>query len=593
MKLFNIVKKNLLFLIRSKSSSLILVYGPVILIILIGIGFNNMTIKEIRIGTYSSSYSEFSNKFIDAIKENTNFRIERMNDELSCKDGVESNKLQLCIIFPPDMSLKNNVSNNVRFIVDPTRVNIVWLIMDRVSKTLEIQSSQVSLDLTKALIERINYAYKVSNDNKKSLEELKTNLTSIKKKISNDYSSLESLDLEFNPESFPIDEISYDISNISNVISILYTKTSGLATRVSTDTRSIISNAQSIYNAFKDNNETKSYASKASDIKSKAEELKSSADIIASTSESYYNTAKDAMSEITSKAEDIKNKLGVVDVKFKSASMVRDSVVSDLKSNEQALSLSIDSANNIYNKVNSIIQKINEIEVKTPEVIVSPIKTIIEPVLSKMTHLNYLLPSLIVIVIMFMAIMIGSTLIVVDKNSPAKFRNYVSPTDEIVFLISHYITLILFIIVQMVFVFLVLSYAFKINLFAHIWPLLLYVFIISTMFIFVGIIIGVIFNTEETAMSASIVINIVFLLFSGIILPVEALSEKFIVINRYNPFVISDYILKQLILFNKPLPSYISDVRLLIVYSIILVALTIIISKLFKKRFYVHTKHKA
>ena len=68
-KLIEIIKKNLRLLIRSKSSALIVLLGPLLLILLISMAFNTTSLYDINIGTYSGSYSELSNSIIEKLNQ--------------------------------------------------------------------------------------------------------------------------------------------------------------------------------------------------------------------------------------------------------------------------------------------------------------------------------------------------------------------------------------------------------------------------------------------------------------------------------------------------------------------------------------------
>ena len=67
--LFTIISKNLKLLIRSKSYALIIILVPLLVIFLFVKAFDNIVKCSINIGTYSSSYSDLSESFIEKLKE--------------------------------------------------------------------------------------------------------------------------------------------------------------------------------------------------------------------------------------------------------------------------------------------------------------------------------------------------------------------------------------------------------------------------------------------------------------------------------------------------------------------------------------------
>ena len=64
LNIINIILKNFKLLLRSKSSALIIVIGPLLTIFLVGIAFDHMDKYSINVGIYLASESEFTESFI-------------------------------------------------------------------------------------------------------------------------------------------------------------------------------------------------------------------------------------------------------------------------------------------------------------------------------------------------------------------------------------------------------------------------------------------------------------------------------------------------------------------------------------------------
>ena len=60
--LLKIIKKNLKLLIRSKGSALIIILGPLLVIFLVGIAFDNLNTFSLNIGTYSERSEEHTSE---------------------------------------------------------------------------------------------------------------------------------------------------------------------------------------------------------------------------------------------------------------------------------------------------------------------------------------------------------------------------------------------------------------------------------------------------------------------------------------------------------------------------------------------------
>ncbi len=79
------------------------------------------------------------------------------------------------------------------------------------------------------------------------------------------------------------------------------------------------------------------------------------------------------------------------------------------------------------------------------------------------------------------------------------------------------------------------------------------IFIIASVFILLGMLIGYLFKTEETSTLAAISVSSILLFFSNTILPTESLPSAFREMIKYNPFVLSESIIKKILLFNADL----------------------------------------
>ena len=82
-----LVQKNLKLLVRARASALIVILGPLLVIFLAGLAFDNTNLYAVRIGTYSPSYNDLSNSFIEKLWAVR--RIGEIIDELDLKGRNE------------------------------------------------------------------------------------------------------------------------------------------------------------------------------------------------------------------------------------------------------------------------------------------------------------------------------------------------------------------------------------------------------------------------------------------------------------------------------------------------------------------------
>jgi len=106
-RLFKLIKKNFKLLIRSKSSALIIILGPLLVIFLVGVAFDNLNKFSLNIGTYSDSYSDLTESFTTKLTEN-NFRVQKISSEQECINLIKQGKLNTCIVFPKDLIIDSD-----------------------------------------------------------------------------------------------------------------------------------------------------------------------------------------------------------------------------------------------------------------------------------------------------------------------------------------------------------------------------------------------------------------------------------------------------------------------------------------------------
>jgi hypothetical protein len=89
MKVFKVTRKNLKILMRSKTSMLVVVFGPLLIMLLVGFAFNNNTVSKLTVGYYANQKTNLTNSFIDALTSNNNFVIIQYNSDSQCIDMIQ------------------------------------------------------------------------------------------------------------------------------------------------------------------------------------------------------------------------------------------------------------------------------------------------------------------------------------------------------------------------------------------------------------------------------------------------------------------------------------------------------------------------
>ena len=487
-KILEIIKKNLRLLIRSKSSALIVLLGPLALILLISMAFNTTSLYDIKIGTYSDSYSTLSEELIIQLNQDE-FQVNKVDSLERCINSIKTGDHHVCIVFPPDLNA--NSEGKLEIYVDKTRVNIVWLILNSISSKISTKSSELSTALTNTLL-----------------------------------SSLENANSKLEPST--ILQVSTSLSDIKTKINSLTTNINSLG------------------------------SSNISEIKEEIEDIESENNITLSTLNSLVSSLESSINTVTG---------------------------SDLSSLSTDIDSSINNVNSVKDNINSVVNDINAIEIKEVSKIVSPISTEIKQVVSEeTTHLNYTFPTLLVLVLLFAGLLIGSTTVVEEKSSKAYFRNFITPTTETTQLIGSYLSNLIIITVQIIIIFLVMISTTNINIPSEVLTnMVIALLIITSVFILLGMFLGYLFKTGETSNLASVTVACILLFFSNTILPIETLPTAIRNVVNFNPFIIGEKVLKELLIFNSSLEGIMVSLYYLLGMVLVLIILNFLARQLTKR----------
>ncbi len=498
-KLLEIIKKNIKLLIRSRSSALIVLFGPLVLMLLIGLAFNTSSLFDIKIGTYSSSYSELSNSIVSTLKDEQ-FTVITVESEEKCVNMIKTGDLHVCTIFPPDLNLESN--DKIVFHVDQSRLNFVYIIQEKISDKVATKSEELSTTLTNRILTSLNNANTKLTEKKGSVSSLSSDLSSSKK-------SIEDIILGINT--------------------------------------SLTSNFSEVYEELDDLTEDDNSSSKYSQLENLIEDV-----------EDDYNTVVALLKSSTTSLGDVKTKL----------------------------SSNIQSAGDLQKTINEINNDINSIEITDAAKIVSPVTTEIKPVATEASNISYTFPTLVILVLLFAGLLLSSTTIVQERESKAYFRNFITPTPDIMFIFGNYLSSLLIVLVQLIIIFIVMFGLINIKIpniaLANAFVILI---LASSVFILLGMLIGYMFKSGETANIASVSLGAILLFFSNTILPLETLPTSLRNIVQFNPYITGEVALRKILLFNQGLDVVLPQIYTLVGYIVLLLVTVYLIREFTKKWF--------
>ncbi|MBS3164081.1 ABC transporter permease [Candidatus Woesearchaeota archaeon] len=567
--MMKVVGKNLKLLIRSKSSALVVILGPLLVTLLVGLAFNNSTLFNLKVATFSPQYDELTTSFLDKLQEQ-NFLVTRFDNEENCVESVKLGVSHACMVFPPGLDIAAAEGNEIAFYVDNSRVNIVYTIMDTISAGISSRTREISSGLVQVLVDTLGKTKENAekeNANVLKLIEQNEQVRARQKEIEG---KLSSLDLSVESGDFNIGGLraSYD-----GRLTELYDTDSKI--RIS------LNESREILDGMSDPNAT-SVEEQLTSIENELDDLGvNGTDWVA----------------LTALFDDLDETVTQVSGQLSAAGSARSDVSGITGAVKATLDTNLNTVMTVKGSLGQMASDISAVEITDVGGIVSPIRTRVEPVAAR-TYISFLYPSLVSLLVMFTSVLLGSTLIMSEKRSRAFFRNLISPIKSTLFVYSTYVTVLIVLGIQLVIVFALTEWGLKIPVLRNLPSVLFLTFIVTTVFTLMGILIGSLFSSEETATMAAISTSSAMLFLSNLILPLESMPQYLQQVARFNPFVISEHLLRQTILFKQPIggllgesyfAEFIPAVYLLLIYvSVLFMAVLLLLNVVQKMYLFRH-----
>ncbi len=553
---FELVKKNITNLLRAKAGSLIVILGPLLVVFLAGLAFDNSNVYRVKIGTYRPDVNEVSTAFLDQLSEQ--FKVIEYDTEEECVDAIKNTDANTCMIFASNFTVGVPLKNQITFYVDYSRINLVWSIMQAMTQEVGERTLEASQNFTKILLDTIDYTQQRIGDQREVIIQLTTENELILKSTQDLAAELGDIDLTFNEKRYGIENLSSSRTQLKQWMeSVLAIGDKGLSKSVSfIDAADALVKQSSAGSQVKDKL-LENFQKNVDDIKKLKESMAETKNL---TKEAFASFDKQ-ITAISEAISDTKNRLNEADTSRQFSLRVLEAISGLL--DKSLLNLVA-----VQQALNDIDNKISAIDIRDPEAITQPIVTKIKPIVQEKTYLNYLFPVLIVLVIMFTALLITPTLILLDKNSPASFRTYMTPVKDSSYILSAFITAFILLLLQVIIILAIASLFFSSQIIANIPEAILLLIIINSLFILIGMIVGYSFHNEETATLAAVTIGAVFLFISDVIIPIESMPDAFAYIASFNPYVISSSLLRRALLFDSSLLSLWGDILIMLGYIV-------------------------
>lgn len=562
MKLFSIIKKNFKLLVRSKSSAFTVLIGPLLIILLVGLFFSGKSSYELSIGYYAPDYTNLTTSFIDSLQK-SNYYVLEFEDEASCIRKIEQGVIHTCIIFPENFQISNEEKNELKFLVDYSRMNLVYKVIDSVSSILEAESEELSYSLTQILLSKIDTTLNDLSSHLILLNDVTPKINLLLLNLEKAKSNTEAMRLDM--KDITLRNVETQTSSLNKTIGLIQEKGIELINESTAYLRIIIDECD-----YWDENESASVEGDFEELKNETLEL--------------YNETPERIDNLLNSIRSTSYSLSKLESDLNQSKMLNDDTKAKLDAAKNNLAVLQTDLLDLKKALERSKQNLEDISVTKAETIVSPVDLKIEPVVFETSKITFTFPFLLVLITMFIALLLSSSMIMFEKNSKAFFRNVTTPTRPALFVITVFITCFILILLQNLIILGLANFFLHIPLLKNAIVTLLIIFVSITFFIVVGMALGYLFTTQEGAIMASIVVGAVFMFLSNLVVPLESLSPLFSSIIKYNPYVLASELLRKSLLFKVDTKEALIIILILFAASLTIFALIIFLHTITSRR---------
>ncbi len=200
---------------------------------------------------------------------------------------------------------------------------------------------------------------------------------------------------------------------------------------------------------------------------------------------------------------------------------------------------------------------IGDVIARSPAVIAAPVKLERESVFKGRSYLDFLMPGIISIVLMFISFLLASITIVQERSKKTLIRTLLTPLSLGMFLFEKTAALIIISFLQGI-ILIIVAFVFYGILIPpnQLASLFLVILVYAAAFIGIGMALATLAESENTAMLLTLVLSIPMLFLSGVFFPFETMPEMMILLGNALPITMGIRALETVLIYQKGFEAF-------------------------------------
>ena len=587
MNLRNEVEKDMKQFFRERRTLVLLFAVPILVLLILGGVFGRTSTEVDRsiIGLCDLDNSEFSEIFVSGIENNT--KIMDYSNNTDCRSFVENEvlegRLSAAIVIPAgfENGITEGVSQNLTVFLDNSRIQTAPSIEAFMKAAVQETGQEIGNMFILTIWERLADADEQLLDLKDEINESRNRAVEIKQSLQETADSLNSMDLGIVEDEldaanltiyYVLDSLESAEGNLTEVESAFaeYDEELEKSEKDLEDIITALGNASSFVKSAKSavNCSDPVYIPYCLSLDSLNNEIISTNDSISERLDAIRDARRDiaesnqTIQDFRSDIEDARD--GSEDAEQRIQNM-QNFVYGLVQSKKKALS-TIDEINS---SLDDVIEKSYELEIiiedsrsqiseitsRQPESIVSPIILSSSRLFGERTFFDFLLPSLLPMILMFISLFLSSTSLVREKNTGILGRIAVSQVNSLKYAVVKVLSYTIVLIPEAILLVLIASLLYgAFPIFDLATGLVVFQTLVFLLLAFtaIGVLIAIYSESEATAFLASLVVGLPLLFMSGLLFPFEFMPTYISAIGYASPLTQAVLTMQSVILYHSP-----------------------------------------
>lgn len=619
MTIGSVIRKDLKVYVRHRKTLLLIFIAPILIMILIGSVFSGSSgegLKDVRLGVGGGSGQGeritrelANNSMFIVVKENT-------TDPAVIEEGVRKGKYNAGIFIPEDET------QSLRLYIDNSRIQIA----PGISMALLSTTEKLSYELTFGFISTL---WKNLEQMQSELKPLKEGVLQINRSIEG--LNRDTRNVLVSLDDINVSELNRSVAGMKNTLYLMRSDLIRTADDINTtreELKELDNNVSSIYNDSVELRDDLKFVVDNIDSTDAAllgiqTDLQDTYNVtctdpstpqcvsIAGTIRQIQDTRAlmlertgriralyNNLENIAQKSAELHEKLNRTDVRLQvmqqsigNYTLEISNIQGDIMSIENAItslenvktrsanvsiqmnSLASDMANSTADLVSDIDRTrdvLGEVIARSPAVIASPVKLEQDAVFKGRSYLDFLMPGIISIVLMFVSFLLASITIVQERSKKTLVRTLLTPLSLEGFIIAKISALVLIALLQGIILIIVAFVFYGIVVpVDQLGLLFLVILAYSVSFIGIGMALATFAESENTAMLLSLVLSIPMLFLCGIFFPFESMPALMVRLGGALPITMGIRALESVLIYQEGFRAITGYLLPLLLYGVL------------------------